>query len=72
MFLDASNYWLQVTLDLAVHEDGYAGYKTYNGLHKEYHKDCSLLEGATGIALVFLETLLEKPLPWKKSLMLLN
>lgn len=71
-FLKASQYWLKVTLDLATHEDGYAGYKTYHGLKKEYHKDCSLLEGASGIAVVFLETLLQKPLPWKKALMLYN
>jgi lantibiotic biosynthesis protein len=72
IFLEASQYWLKVTLDLAVHQDGYAGYKAYNGKDKVYQNDGTLLEGATGIALVFLETLLEKPLPWKKALMLYN
>lgn len=70
IFLETANYWLQITLDLAVHEDGIAGYKTYLGGQKVYKNNSSLLEGATGIAMVFLETLMEKDLPWKKSLML--
>lgn len=70
IFLEAADYWLQVTVDLAVHEEGYAGYKTYHGRDNIYVNDCSLLEGAAGVAIVFLETLMEKSLPWKQSLML--
>lgn len=71
-FLEAANYWLQVTLDLAVYKDGNAGYKRFYGMEKEYRNDCTLLEGVSGIGVVFLETLLEKPLGWKSALMLNN
>lgn len=70
LFLETANYWLQMTLNHAVHEDGIAGYKTYLGGKKIFEYNPSLLEGATGVGMVFLETLMEKELPWKKALML--
>ncbi|UOX32911.1 lanthionine synthetase C family protein [Flavobacterium sediminilitoris] len=70
IFLETANYWLEKTIDLAVHEDGYAGYKTYLGGKNIYENNLSLLEGASGVAIVFLATLMDKELSWKKSLML--
>ncbi|WP_445721773.1 lanthionine synthetase C family protein [Flavobacterium sp.] len=70
LFLETADYWFNVTLDLAVHEDGIAGYKTYLGGKKIYEYNSSLLEGATGVGMVFMATLLQKELPWKKALML--
>jgi lantibiotic biosynthesis protein len=70
IFIETANYWLQVTLDLGNHEDGYGGYKTYFSSNNTYENNGGLLEGATGVALVFLETLMGKSLAWKKSLML--
>ena len=29
-YLIASDYWIQVTLEMANYNDGYAGYKTYS------------------------------------------
>ena len=67
-FDTAATYWLQQTIELAKHPDGYAGYKTYNS-EIGFHNDCGLLEGVGGIGLVFLETLMNKPLSWEKTLM---
>lgn len=51
-FSEATNYWVQKTIDLAYHTDGLAGYKTWRsqkkgGLHNNY----SLLEGIAGIGI---------------------
>lgn len=70
LFLETAKYWLQITLDLATYEDGFAGYKTDLFGKKEYQNNCTLLEGVAGIGLVFLENLMDKSLPWKKALML--
>lgn len=67
-FKIAGDYWLQKTLEQATHTDGHGGYKTFN--QQNYLNDCGLLEGVTGIGIVFLEELMNKSFPWEKSLML--
>ncbi len=64
-----ADYWLNITLNLASHPDGHAGYKTHY-LEKGFVNECGLLEGITGIGIVFIEELMGKPLTWEKSLML--
>lgn len=64
-----ADYWLNITLKLASHPDGHAGYKTHY-LEKGFVNECGLLEGITGIGIVFIEELMGKPLTWEKSLML--
>jgi lantibiotic modifying enzyme len=54
VFKEATDFWIQKTLDFAVHEDGVAGYKKYNPTTKAYENDYGLLEGAAGIGLVLL------------------
>jgi lantibiotic modifying enzyme len=68
-FNSAADHWLKVTLEQAIHADGYAGYKTYAG-ERGYENDCGLLEGVGGIGIVFLEELMGKSLPWDRSLLL--
>lgn len=67
-FKNAGDYWLQKTLDQATHTSGVEGYKKFN--QSGYENDYGLLEGTTGIGIVFLEELMNKSLPWEKALML--
>ena len=67
-FKNAGDYWLQKTLEQATHASGVGGYKKFH--ISAYENDCGLLEGTTGIGIVFLEELMNKSLPWEKSLML--
>ncbi|HET6226621.1 MAG TPA: lanthionine synthetase C family protein [Bacteroidia bacterium] len=67
-FKTAGDFWLQKTIEIATHESGHAGYKTFSIDH--YENDCGLLEGISGVGIVFLEELMRKPLSWEKSLML--
>ena len=48
VFKEATDFWIQKTLDFAVHEDGVAGYKKYNPTTKAYENDYGLLEGRSG------------------------
>ena len=68
-FNTAAEHWLKITLEQADHTNGYAGYKTYEE-EKGWKNDCGLLEGVTGIGIVFLEELMGKRLSWDKALLL--
>jgi len=57
IFKDAADYWIQRTLDFAIHEDGVAGYKMYNPQDNTFSKSYGLLEGVAGIGLVLLSYL---------------
>lgn len=67
-FKTTGDYWLQKTLQFAAHSSGPGGYKKFE--QNKYQNDCGLLEGVTGIGIVLLEDLMDKALPWEKSLML--
>ena len=70
-FQDAADFWIQDTLDKAIHEDGLAGFKAWQG--QEYGgwiNEYGLLEGVAGIGLVLL-TYLNPEIPaWYRCLLL--
>ncbi len=70
-YLEASNKWIQSTLDFARYPDGYAGYKTFRpgefgGPHAEY----GLLSGISGIGLSLLSALSNEPTDWDSVLLI--
>ena len=67
-FKEATNYWIQQTLNLSNFEDGSAGYKT---LEKEgWKNDYSLLTGISGIGLVLLSYLEDNQQNWDEMFLL--
>ena len=71
MFMESAAYWLDVCLDMASHEDGIAGYKTwYLPQYGGWKNSAGLLEGAAGIGLVLMSFISEKEAAWSKSLLL--
>ncbi len=56
-FFDAYQYWQSVTLKLAYHPDGLAGYKAYGIRNNAWHNDSGILEGVAGIGLSMLSPL---------------
>jgi len=69
VFQDASQYWLQKTIDYPFHQDGLAGYKKYDHLSKEWVNDSGLLEGVAGIGLTIISCLFQD-YSWDYCLML--
>jgi lantibiotic modifying enzyme len=70
-FMESAAYWLDVCLNMACHEDGIAGYKTwflpqYGG----WKSTAGLLEGAAGTGLVLMSFISEKEPAWSQSLLL--
>jgi len=58
-FKEAMNFWLNETMKMAYHEKGFAGYKVWMGeKYGGWKPDSSLLEGISGIGLVFLSFLI--------------
>ncbi|MBS1635104.1 MAG: lanthionine synthetase C family protein [Bacteroidetes bacterium] len=53
----ASNYWMQKTLDFSSHKDVAAGYKSFDTRAEIFKKEDSFLEGNIGIAMVMLNHL---------------
>jgi lantibiotic modifying enzyme len=68
-FNAAADHWLKVTLQQASHANGYAGFKTFAG-ERGYENNCGLLEGVTGIGIIFLEELMGKALSWDEAILL--
>lgn len=71
-FKDAALFWIRDGLEKAVHEDGYAGYKRWNGGEDDWRSDLSLLEGICGIGLTVISYLSEDHdmLRWDECLMI--
>jgi len=67
-FKDASDFWVNKTIEKATFKDGVGGFKSYTngGFQNEY----SLLEGASGIGLVLLSTVFEKLYSWDDCLLI--
>lgn len=67
----ASNFWINVTLDMAKYIDGFAGYKTY--LQKKLGgpvPELGLLSGVAGIGLTLISSVREIKPSWDSSLLL--
>ncbi len=71
IFKDAADYWTQITLDMATHENGLAGYCVYRATENtKWITDYGLLEGIGGIGLSLLSALQKEPSDWDQSLMM--
>lgn len=57
LLADTADFWLQRTLEMSCFEDGAAGYKTWHGSERAWGVEFDLLEGVTGIGLLFLDAL---------------
>jgi lantibiotic modifying enzyme len=70
-FKTAADYWTQVTLDMATHEDGLAGYCAFRATEeKKWITEYGLLEGIGGIGLALLGAIQSEVSDWDKSLMM--
>ncbi len=69
-FREATEYWLNNGLERAFHEDGYAGYKCWQGAEKGWMNNLSLLDGIAGIGLAILSYLSEDLSDWDECLMI--
>jgi len=69
-FKDASDIWIKHGLDSAIHEDGYAGYKQWRGLDKDWKPELNLLEGIAGIGLTIIDQLADFDTNWDECLMI--
>jgi len=70
IFKEAAHYWIDFGLKMAVHEDGNAGYKKWNGIEEKWESNMSLLEGVTGIGLAIIDHIADFESSWDESLMI--
>ena len=71
LFKEAADYWMQQSLGLAVHSDGYAGYMQWKGgKGKGWHNETNLLEGIAGIGLVIISYLAPFETRWDECLLI--
>jgi lantibiotic modifying enzyme len=71
-YQDAAQYWLNKGMDLLVYDDNYNGIKKWNHLSKTLTPDNSLLEGAAGVGLVIISSIMQQNQTnkWDECLML--
>jgi len=69
-YCDTSNYWLQVLMNMAIYEDGIAGYKINNNFDSERVKSYDLLDGVSGIGLVLQEVEKKRECTWEECFLL--
>lgn len=70
IFKEAAHYWIDHGLKLAIHEDGHAGYKQWNGKDEDWEPKISLLEGVAGIGLAILDYISDYESHWDECLMI--
>ena len=68
--MESANFWIADGIRKASYKDGYAGYKQWNGLTKDWTSELSLLEGVAGIGLVLIDHLSEESNFWDECLMI--
>ncbi len=72
VFREAAMYWLDICLNMAIHDDGSAGYKAWH--HPDYggwQNSPGLLDGVAGIGLSLLSFVSVREPTWAGSLLLL-
>lgn len=70
-FKEASDFWAQKGLSMAIHEQGYAGYMVWRGADEEKWKtEVSLLEGVAGIGLSIISYLAPFETKWDECLLI--
>jgi lantibiotic modifying enzyme len=70
VFKDAFEFWIQDGIDRATFDDGYAGYKQWKGMEKDWAPEVSVLEGIAGIGLTILDYLADYDTNWDECLMI--
>jgi len=71
-FRDAALYWLDIVLNMAVHEDGIAGYKAwYHPKYGGWKATEGLLDGAAGIGLALMSFVEDREPNWARALLLI-
>lgn len=69
-FKKAASFWLQDGLNKAIFEDGYAGYKQWSGVNKDWRKELTILEGVAGIGLCIISHLSKSDTNWDECLLI--
>ena len=72
IFKNAAIYWINRGLKMAIHKDGYAGYKQCIGVGEDekWSPEISLLEGVAGIGLTIIDYLTDYENRWDECLMI--
>jgi lantibiotic biosynthesis protein len=71
LFKETADFWTAKTIEMAIHENGLAGYTIYRATKdREETINCGLLEGIAGIGLSLLAALQEEPSNWDQCLMM--
>ncbi|KAA2218523.1 lanthionine synthetase C family protein [Maribacter flavus] len=69
-FKDAHLFWMKDGQAKANHNDGYAGYKHWNGLENKWINNLSILVGISGIGLTIIDYLSKDFNTWDECLMI--
>lgn len=70
-FKETADYWMKQGLEMAIHEEGYAGYLQWRGDGKsQWRKETSVLEGIAGIGLSIISYISPSPTKWNQCLMI--
>jgi len=70
-FKETHDFWIEETLKMAYHKDGFAGYKTWNDEKLGgWENELGILEGIAGIALALLSSIFDEDLSWDECLLL--
>ncbi|WP_340065518.1 lanthionine synthetase C family protein [Ascidiimonas aurantiaca] len=70
IFKKAANFWIDSGIAMAVHPDGFAGYKQWHGMDKDWRPENNLLEGIAGIGLSIIDHLADFDTHWDECLMI--
>lgn len=69
-FKELVDFWITDGIQKAIYEDGYAGYKQWEGFVGSWMPQLSLLEGVAGIGLVIIDYLSDEPNSWDECLLI--
>ena len=71
IFKKAADYWMQKSLEMAIHQKGYAGYMKWQGGENEgWKNEVSLLGGIAGIGLAIISYLAPFKTNWSECLLI--
>ncbi|KIC01666.1 lanthionine synthetase C family protein [Flavobacterium sp. PL02] len=70
IFKEAADFWFKEGFERAIFDDGFAGFKTWNGAKKVWVNEISLLEGISGIGLALISLLSEEKINWDECLLI--
>ncbi|WP_299894168.1 lanthionine synthetase C family protein [uncultured Aquimarina sp.] len=71
IFRETANFWMEQGIDMAIHKDGYVGYKQwFGGEDQGWRKEINLLEGIAGIGLSIISYLAPFDTKWDECLLI--